>query len=101
MGLEVVEEICVDAPVTLQGGSGLEFLENTSRHVSDICVEVRTPIKAIRAKCMDCTCNQPKEVRECPITTCPLWPYRMGKRPNKAENVEEAEQEAGEVAAGT
>jgi hypothetical protein len=40
-----------------------------------------TPIKAIRAKCMDCTCNQPKEIRECPIIGCPLWPYRMGHRP--------------------
>ena len=31
---------------------------------------VLTPIKAIRAKCMDCTCNQPKEIRECRITLC-------------------------------
>ena len=45
-----------------------------------------TPIKAIRAKCMDCTCYQPKEIRECPITSCPLWPYRMGHRP-KLESV--------------
>ena len=45
-----------------------------------------TPIKAIRAKCMDCTCHQPKEIRECPITNCPLWPYRMGHRP-KLETV--------------
>ncbi len=41
-----------------------------------------TPIKAIRAKCLDCTCNQPKEVRDCHITTCTLWPYRMGRRPH-------------------
>ncbi len=42
---------------------------------------VLTPMKAIRAKCMDCTCHQPKEIRECRITSCALWPYRMGKRP--------------------
>lgn len=35
---------------------------------------------AIRAKCLDCSCGQPKEVRLCPMTTCALWPYRMGKR---------------------
>ncbi len=46
-------------------------------------MERLTPIKAIRAKCMDCTCHQPKEIRECRIITCPLWPYRMGKRPNQ------------------
>lgn len=47
-----------------------------------------TPIKAIRAKCMDCTCQQPKEIRECPSTSCPLWPYRMGKRPKTDELIQ-------------
>lgn len=41
----------------------------------------RTPIKAIRAKCIDCTNGQNVEIRECPITECPLWEYRMGHRP--------------------
>ena len=43
-----------------------------------------TPIKSIRKKCLDCTCNQPKEIRLCPIINCPLYPYRMGRRPDKA-----------------
>ena len=43
-----------------------------------------TPIKAIRKKCLDCTCNQPKEIRLCPVIECDLYPYRMGRRPNKA-----------------
>lgn len=42
---------------------------------------IRTPIKAIRAKCIDCTNGQNVEIRECPITECPLWEYRMGRRP--------------------
>ncbi len=42
---------------------------------------IRTPIKAIRAKCIDCTNGQNVEIRECPITECPLWEYRMGHRP--------------------
>jgi len=46
---------------------------------------VCTPIKAIRAKCMDCTCHQLKEIRECHLTECPLWPYRMGTRPSDAD----------------
>ena len=46
----------------------------------------RTPIKAIRAKCLDCTCGQVVEVRECLIRDCPLWEYRMGHRP-KAEAI--------------
>jgi hypothetical protein len=59
----------------------------------------RTPIQAIRAKCLDCTCNQPREVRECRILTCPLWPYRLGHRPT--EPVRDAmEQQEAEVCAG-
>ena len=40
-----------------------------------------TPVKAIRAKCLDCVCNQPKEVKLCPVINCALYPYRMGHRP--------------------
>ena len=40
-----------------------------------------TPIKAIREKCKDCTCNELRKIRECRIKDCRLWPYRMGKRP--------------------
>ena len=43
-----------------------------------------TPIKAIRKKCLDCTCNQPKEVRECTVIKYPIYPYRFGRRPDKA-----------------
>ena len=42
-----------------------------------------TPVKSIRKKCLDCTCGQPKEIRLCPIINCPLYPYRMGRRPDK------------------
>ena len=42
-----------------------------------------TPVKAIRAKCLDCCCGQIVEVRECTIKSCSLYPYRMGKRPKK------------------
>lgn len=40
-----------------------------------------TPVKAIRAKCLDCSCNQTKEVRQCPVKVCSPYPYRLGKRP--------------------
>ena len=41
-----------------------------------------TPIKAIRAKCLDCCCDSVSEVRLCELTNCTLHPYRMGKNPN-------------------
>ena len=43
--------------------------------------KVLTPVNAIRAKCLDCSCNQTKEVTECPVKNCSLYPYRLGKRP--------------------
>ena len=44
-----------------------------------------TPIKAIRAKCLDCCGGQTKEVRLCSIEKCPLYQYRMGHRPKAEE----------------
>ena len=43
-----------------------------------------TPMKAIRAKCLDCCCNSSNEVRLCAVEKCPLYPYRFGKNPNRA-----------------
>ena len=43
-----------------------------------------TPVKAIRKKCLDCSCFQPKEVRLCPVIDCACYPYRMGTRQSKA-----------------
>lgn len=48
-----------------------------------------TPIKAIRAKCLDCCCKQFNEVRMCNIKKCPLYPYRMGKRPKGIKDITE------------
>jgi len=38
------------------------------------------PLKAIRAKCLDCCCWQADEVRLCPSKKCALHPYRFGHR---------------------
>lgn len=46
-----------------------------------------TPIKAIRKKCLDCSCWETKGIRDCDLYDCPLWPYRMGCRVEKAERL--------------
>ena len=53
-----------------------------------------TPLKAIRAKCLDCMCGQVNEVKLCPCTDCPLYPFRVGKNPfrKKRELTEEQRQ---------
>ena len=40
-----------------------------------------TPIKAIRAKCLDCCCGNSNEVKLCTCTGCALYPYREGHNP--------------------
>ena len=44
----------------------------------------KTPIKAIRKMCLQCTINQPKEIRLCTVIDCACYAYRMGTRPSKA-----------------
>lgn len=40
-----------------------------------------TPMRAIRAKCLDCSGGYSNEVASCPITDCPLYSYRDGHNP--------------------
>ena len=40
-----------------------------------------SPIRAIRAKCQDCSGGSEAEVRKCVALGCPLWPFRMGHSP--------------------
>lgn len=42
-----------------------------------------TPVKSIRAKCLECCGYQNREVELCTALACPLFPYRMGKKPKK------------------
>ena len=43
--------------------------------------EITNPLKAIRAKCLECSGDYINEVKECPITDCPLYAFRFGKNP--------------------
>ena len=38
-----------------------------------------SPLKAIRARCLDCVCYQTNEVAKCGAIDCPLYPFRMGR----------------------
>lgn len=42
---------------------------------------IKSPLRAIRAKCLDCCCYQPNEVKLCPCKDCSLYPFRLGKNP--------------------
>lgn len=52
--------------------------------------EITNPIKAIREYCLYCVCDQANEIKLCPSTGCPLYPFRMGKNPYlKRQHTEE------------
>ena len=59
-----------------------------------------TPVKAIRAYCLDCCCGSSNEVDLCPRdgehgTLCALWKYRKGHNPNiTAREISEERREA-------
>ena len=44
-----------------------------------------TPLRAIRAKCVWCCCDQPREATLCPAKKCILNPWRHGRKPEGAE----------------
>ena len=42
-----------------------------------------TPLKSIRAKCLDCMCGNSNEVKLCVQDDCPIYRYRFGKNPTR------------------
>ena len=62
-------------------------------------------LKVIRQKCLECTMDQKKEIAECPIERCPLWPYRFATDPHKPDGqispAQKASLEAGRAKANS
>lgn len=55
---------------------------------------ITSPLKAVRAKCLDCCCYQPQEVRLCVSQSCPLHPFRMGRNPHHKRVMTDEQKEA-------
>lgn len=55
---------------------------------------ITSPLKAIRTKCIDCCCNQINEVKLCPVSDCPLHPFRFGKNPYRKRELTNEQKEA-------
>jgi hypothetical protein len=55
-----------------------------SKQNSDPVAEpIPSPLRAIRAKCLDCSGGNKAEVRRCVVTQCALYPFRLGRNPNR------------------
>jgi hypothetical protein len=47
----------------------------------------QNPLKALRARCLDCCVGDASEVRKCVAIDCPSWAFRMGKNPFRKKMV--------------
>ena len=57
----------------------------------------KSPLKAIRAKCLECCCGSAYEVNNCTIHDCELYPFRMVHNPNRKSSLNnEQRKEVGE-----
>lgn len=54
----------------------------------------QSPLKAIRAKCLDCCCGQSTEIKNCGIVRCPLHPYRLGRNPFRTRSMTDEQKQA-------
>lgn len=52
----------------------------------------KSPLKAIRLKCLDCSGGSWNEVSQCWAEDCPLHPFRFGKNPFRVKRVMSDEQ---------
>lgn len=41
--------------------------------------------EAIKGKCLECSCGDRNEVKNCLIPSCALYPFRLGKNPFRAK----------------
>lgn len=56
--------------------------------------EIRSPLKAIKAFCIDCSGGSADEARKCKSQICPLHAFRKGKNPYSKRNITEEQKEA-------
>ena len=55
-------------------------------------VEIKTFREAIRAKCYDCCVYDLNEVKHCQAFSCPLWAFRLGKKPKDVGRVQQTKE---------
>lgn len=60
-----------------RNADGTSYTETIARYMA----KVHNPLTAIRAKCVECSGGSLKEVSQCLVHKCALFPFRMGSNP--------------------
>ncbi len=88
-----LEPLCPNGPERPQGSTSSTFpaapspeLPALGADASSVATEAppwgrKSPLKVIRAKCLDCCAGSAHEVKWCPATKCPAWYHRFGRPP--------------------
>ncbi len=64
------------------------------KDLNDVVKNNTSVINAIQLKCYDCCCFDYEEVKQCCVTTCALYPFRLGNNPFlKREYTEEQKEQ--------
>lgn len=69
-------------PKTIDANVLLDMLRNPTSQDRKILAareNIRSPLTAIRAFCIECVGGSKKDVRMCTSTWCSLWPFRFGR----------------------
>lgn len=68
------------------GARGRDPRELTIEQLADLGHAPISPLQALRATCIAHLGTAPR-VRGCTATSCPAWPFRLGKHPFKKKSV--------------
>ncbi len=60
-----------------------DFIDTTADNMRRFGIGRISRGDAIKAKCLDCAGSR-HEIRLCEVSTCALWPFRMGDDPWRA-----------------
>lgn len=90
------EDFLEPSPFEADGGEQVGKDPRTMpREILALNFREQNPLSALRAKCLDCCCGQPSEVRKCVAVDCRSWPFRMGTNPFRQKRELTPEQKAG------
>lgn len=73
-----------ETPILINSDTSTEGNTNLSKENLKQWGYESTPLlKAVRAKCVDCSGGSVYEANKCTDIQCPLWVFRLGKNPFK------------------
>lgn len=56
--------------------------------------KITSPLKAIRAHCLECCNDSAHEVKLCTVKKCPLFDFRFGKNPHTVRKLTDKQRKA-------